>query len=191
MGDGSHTFLFTDLIGFTALTAAEGDDRAAEVAVELSERVRRLLVPHCVEEVKAMGDGLMLRSDEPSLAVRMGLAIVADLESAPGFPPVRVGIHTGRAVFRDNDWYGNTVNVAARLCSAAGAGEVLVSESTIEAAGRLHGVEIGGRRLHWLKNLTDPVPAHNARSRECAGFGFYSLGKLKTTFTPWLEGARS
>ena len=181
MAGGRHSFLFTDLVGFTALTAAEGDDRAAEVAIEFYERVRRLLRDHRAEEVKAIGDALMLRCDDPALAVQLGLAIVRELEQVNGFPPVRVGVHTGPAVSRHGDWYGSTVNVAARLCAAAGGGEVLVSEATQRAAGRMRQVDFGERRLHWLKNVTEPVPAHLVAARRHACERFERLRQLKVS----------
>jgi adenylate cyclase len=191
MAGGRHSFLFTDLVGFTALTAAEGDDRAAEVAIEFYERVRRLLRDHRAEEIKAIGDALMLRCDDPALAVRLGLGIVRELEQVHGFPPVRVGLHTGPAVTRHGDWYGATVNVAARLCAAAGGGEVLVSEATQRAAGRMRQVEFGERRLHWLKNVTEPVPAHlvAARLRPCERFE--RLRQLKLSLGLPVQGVPS
>jgi adenylate cyclase len=162
-----HTFLFTDLVGFTALTAMRGDDSAADVALGFYGRVRGLLERYCADEVKTMGDALMLRCDAPANAVELGLRIVRELEDEPGMPPVRVGMHTGPAVEREGDWYGTTVNVAARLCGAAGGGEVLVSDATRDAAGPMRKVKLGDRRLHWLKNVTEPVPAHLALEREC------------------------
>src|SRR4051794_16825808 len=152
-----HTFLFTDLVGFTALAASQGDDRAADVALEFYDRVRPLLVHHSAEEIKAIGAALMLRCDEPGAGVRLGLEIVAVLEAVEGFPPVRVGIYTGPAVSRAGDWYGTTVNVAARLCAAAAGGEVLVGEATAESAGRLEGAAPGARRLPRLKNGAEPI----------------------------------
>jgi adenylate cyclase len=163
-----HTFIFSDLVGFTTLTAAHGDDRAADVALEFYARVRRLLAGHSAEEIKTLGDALMLRCDDPRRAVALGIAIVRELEQVPGFPAVRVGMHTGPAVCREGDWYGSTVNVAARLCAAAGGGEVLISEATREAAGRFRKVTLGERRLHWLRNVTEPVPARLAAERPCA-----------------------
>src|SRR4051795_9236936 len=142
-----HTFLFCDLVGFTALTAAQGDMRGAEVCIEFGERVRPLLEPHRAEQIKSIGDALMLRSDDAAQGIMLGIRIVSDLEQLEGFPPVRVGVHTGPAVTRNSDWYGNTVNVAARLCSAAGGGQVLASEHAVEAAGRLRGPQRGGGRL--------------------------------------------
>jgi adenylate cyclase len=175
MASDRHTFLFTDLVGFTALTAERGDDGAADVAIEFYRRVRALLAQHRAEEIKAIGDALMIRCEEPSLAIELGLRIVAELDEDPDFPAVRVGVNTGTAVDREGDWYGAGVNVAARLCAAAGGGEVLVSENTHEAAGPLGRVALGERRLHWLKNVTEPVaarlaeeaaPAERSRLRE-------------------------
>lgn len=163
---GTHTFLFTDLVGFTALAATEGDDRAADAALAFAGCVEPLAERHGAEVVKRLGDGLMLRSADPARAVRLGLEIVAEQSDRV---PVRVGMHTGPAVERGGDWYGTTVNVAARLCAAAGGGEVLVSEATRERAGRLRKLEVGDHRLHWLKNLDEPVGARIVAVAEPGG----------------------
>lgn len=163
-GGTVHTFLFTDLVGYTALTEADGDDRAAEVALAFHEHVRGLLAAHGAEEIKTLGDGLMLRADDPARGVRLAVRIVDGLAATPGFPAVRVGVHTGPAVTRAGDWFGGTVNVASRLCTAAGGGEVLISAATAQAAGALAGIELGAQRRHWLRNITRPVIAHPASS---------------------------
>ena len=159
MADGEHTFLFMDLVGFTALTAEQGDDSAAEVALSLYARVRRLLPAHRSEEIKTIGDAMMIRVGDPRCAVDLGLRISEEIGEDSRFPPVRIGLHTGSAVCRGGDWYGHAVNVAARLCSAAGGGEVLVSDAARVAAGEPAHVEFGARRLHWLKNVPEPVAA--------------------------------
>ncbi len=157
MEASTHTFLFADLVGFTALAELEGDDRAVEVAVGLQRRVRGMLEEHSAEQVKAIGDGLMLRCSEPEAAIMLGLRLVEELDAENGFPPVRVGIHTGPAIANEGDWYGRTVNVAARLCSAAPGGEVMVSEATRDAAGKVDSLDWGQRELHWLRNVSEPV----------------------------------
>jgi class 3 adenylate cyclase len=157
MDDQAHTFLFADLVGFTALAELEGDDRALEVAVALQQRVRGLLGPHRAEHVKGTGDGMMLRCSDPQAAIRLGLRLVEELAEVEGFPAVRVGIHTGPALASEGDWFGRTVNVAARLCAVAPGGEVMVSDSTREAAGTMAGVDWGERELHWLRNVSEPV----------------------------------
>ena len=161
-----QTFLFADLVGFTALAEREGDDRALEAVLAFQQRVRKLLGDHSAEQVKAMGDGLMLRCADPRLAVRLGLRVVEELARERTAPPVRVGIHTGPAVSRDGDWYGRTVNVAARLCAVAPGGEVLVSESTRRAAGEVTGVDWGAQELHWLRNVSEPVATYLVAPRE-------------------------
>jgi len=162
MEAASHTFLFADLVGFTALAELEGDTRALEVVIAMQRRVRALLERHGAEEVKSIGDGVMLRCSEPRKAVMLGLELVRDLDENDGVPPVRVGIHTGPALSNDGDWYGRTVNVAARLCAVAPGGEVMVSEAAREAAGDVPGVEWGNRELHWLRNVSEPVATYLA-----------------------------
>jgi adenylate cyclase len=163
-----HTFLFADLVGFTALAELDGDDRALEVALGLQRRVRSLLADHEAEQVKAIGDGLMLRCAKAAAAVTLGLRVVEAAEE-PGFPPVRVGIHTGPALASEGDWYGRTVNVAARLCAVAPAGQVLVSEATRAAAGRMRGIDYGGRELHWLRNVSEPIVTYLVQASEVRG----------------------
>ena len=150
----SSTFLFADLVGWTALVLERGDDHGAEVAIGFRRRAQALLGPNG-QEVKALGDGVMLRLDDPRCAIDIGLQLVEEAGV-----PARVGIHTGPAVERDGDWYGTTVNVAARLCGAAGGGQVLVSEATLLACGGGLPIAPGERRLHWLRNLREPVAAH-------------------------------
>ncbi|MFA9270846.1 MAG: adenylate/guanylate cyclase domain-containing protein, partial [Baekduiaceae bacterium] len=160
----SHAFLFADLVGYTALTAAHGDERAADVATRFHTEVRRLLPAGAgPAEVKTLGDGLMIRLTDPVDAVRLGVAITEAVDDLTDVPAVRVGIHTGPAVHRNGDWYGTTVNVASRLCDAAADGEVLVSEDTAAAAGRPVGIAFGAPELHTLKNLDAPIPARPAQ----------------------------
>ena len=165
MTGSSHTFLFADLVGFTALAELEGDSRALAVALELQRRTAGLLRSHGAEQVKTIGDGLMLRCTRPAAAVALGLQVV-EIMDEPGLPPVRVGIHTGPALSSDDDWYGQTVNVAARLCAVAPPRQVLISEATRAAAGRIRKVDFGERELHWLRNVSEPIGTYLARPRQ-------------------------
>jgi adenylate cyclase len=157
MGEAQHTFLFADLAGFTALTEAHGDRQAADVAAEFSAAVRRLLSAHAAEEVKTIGDALMIRGRDPAAAIRLGLGIVDDVGRQHGFPAVRVGMNTGQALERDGDWFGATVNIAARVSGLASAGEVLLTEATKAAAGELGSVHVHERGRRALKNIGEPV----------------------------------
>ncbi len=67
----AHTFLFADLAGFTALTEAHGDEEAADLAAEFFDCVRDLLPDYGGEEVKTIGDAVMVRCDRPDAAVEL------------------------------------------------------------------------------------------------------------------------
>lgn len=155
-----------DLVGFTALTAERGDGDAADVAQRFYQQVRSLLTRHDAEEIKTIGDAMMLRCEDPRAGVDLGVQLSKRVSDSADIPPVRVAVHTGTAVHREGDWYGNGVNVAARLCSVAGGGEVLVSDDALTAAGSLDGVELGERQLHWLKNVPEPVVTWSASAAE-------------------------
>src|SRR4029453_1047279 len=122
----AQTFLFADLSGFTALTEAHGDEQAADLVGGFCVAVRPLLAAPPSQEGKAIGDALMLRSDDSAAAIRLGLCIVHDVGARHGFPLVRVGMHTGPAVERGGDWFGATVNLAGRVSAAAGRGGALL-----------------------------------------------------------------
>lgn len=157
-----QTFLFADLAGFTALTEAHGDEEAADLAGEFFESVRGVLSEHGAEEVKTIGDAVLLRASNPAQAVRLGLRIVDEVARQERFPVVRVGMHTGAATERAGDWFGAAVNIAARVSAAAGGSEVLLTEATRRAVGGLEGVELRRHGAERFKNVRDPVALFRA-----------------------------
>jgi adenylate cyclase len=158
----AQTFLFADLAGFTALTEAHGDEQAADLAAEFFDCVRSLLPGRGAEEIKTIGDAVMLRCDRADSAVELGLAIVEEVRHHARFPVVRVGMHTGPATKRSGDWFGGSVNVAARVSSIAGGDEVLVTAATREAAGALDGVTVHRHGRRRFKNVKVPVEIYRA-----------------------------
>ena len=153
-----QTFLFADISGYTALTEAHGDEHAADVVGDFGARIRSLLPRHGATEVKLLGDGVMLHASDAAAGVLLGRRIVDDIGSRHAFPTVRVGIHTGTAVERDGDWFGNAVNITSRIADVAAEREVLVSAATREAAAEsipdIDFVPAGYRRL---KNVAEPI----------------------------------
>jgi adenylate cyclase len=152
-----HTFLFADLAGFTALTEAHGDEEATELVANYFESVRVLLPEHQTEEIKVIGDEVMLHCEDTAAALRLSLCIVHDVGAKHGFPSIRIGLNTGPAIERDGDWFGSTVNLAARIAGLAGGGEVLLSQATKDAAGDLSGIDLHERGRRELKNVRQPV----------------------------------
>jgi adenylate cyclase len=112
--------------------------------------------------VKTIGDAVMVRCEQAGSAVELGLRIAEEVRGRERFPVVRIGMHTGPATERDGDWFGATVNVAARISGIAGGGEVLVSGSTRHAAGGLERAEFHRHGLRRLKNVGEPVDVYRA-----------------------------
>jgi class 3 adenylate cyclase/YHS domain-containing protein len=152
-----HSFLFADLAGFTALTEAMGNEEAADLVGNFCAAVSERLPEHGAEEVKSIGDALMIRTEHAGDAIRLSLRIVNEVGGRHFFPTVRVGMDTGHAVERDGDWFGATVNTAARVSGAAAGGEVLLTEATRDAAGTVTGVELREHGRRSLRNVSEPV----------------------------------
>lgn len=165
------TFLFADIAGFTALTEAHGDEQAADLVADFSDAVRAEL-PGCDGVIlKTIGDALMLRVPEPAAAVDLGLRIVHDVMRGHGAPAIRVGMHHGPAVERDGDYFGTTVNLAARVSAQASAGEVLLTGHTAALAPRVDGVFYESRGRQALRNVREPVELFAAIRQGATGEG--------------------
>jgi class 3 adenylate cyclase len=128
------TFLFADLAGYTAFTESHGDAAAADLARAFRRAMCVLSREQGAWQVKSMGDGVMICSSDPAAAIALAARAVEEVGGRPDLLPVRVGVHTGPAVMRGCDWYGGTVNLAARLASEAEPGEALISGATRDAA---------------------------------------------------------
>jgi adenylate cyclase len=150
------TFVFADLVGYTALTEQRGDAAAADLAREFRRAMCALSREHGAWQVKSMGDGVMIWSPDPAAAVALARRAVHQVGARPDLLSVRVGVHTGPAVMRGCDWYGGAVNVAARLAREAEPGEALISDATRAAArGRVRGLE--RQRELTLRGIKTPI----------------------------------
>ncbi|MEA2473898.1 MAG: adenylate cyclase [Thermoleophilaceae bacterium] len=158
-----HTFLFADLVGFTAFTESFGDEAAADVAVRFTEAAARLAQDHGACLVKCLGDGVMLRGGDAGPTVQLGLRMQSELAGVDGLPPIHAGAHTGCAVERGGDWYGAAVNLAARVANSARGGELLLTEATVAAAGQMHDVELEGLGPQLFRNVAEPTPVYSVR----------------------------
>jgi class 3 adenylate cyclase len=147
-----HSFLFADISGYSRLTEIGGDEVGAELALRFASAAERIAHEHGAKVVKRVGDAVMLRCDCPAELIALGLR----LEDELGGLRIHAGIHTGCAVERGGDWWGTTVNVAARVAAAAGAGQLLITEETRAAAG-LRRTRLRGLGRLKLKNISAPV----------------------------------
>ena len=145
---------FLDLTGYTQLTEERGDEAAADLAARLAGLVRRSAQEHDGLPVKWLGDGVMTYFRAPADAVLAALEM-AEVVVRQGLPPAHVGIHAGPVVVQDGDYFGRTVNLAARIAEYARPGEVLVSQEVVEVAagGPVTFTEIGPVQLKGVAGM--------------------------------------
>lgn len=127
-----RTFLFTDIVGSTDLTQSVGDVKAMTIIRKHNEVVRNNLITHDGKEIKHTGDGIMACFVSAFKAVNCAKEIQKALKTFrndnPEYPlHVRIGLNTGEPVTEGDDFFGTTVQLAARLCNKAESGQVLVS----------------------------------------------------------------
>src|SRR6266508_6159529 len=144
------------------MTEAMGDEPAVEVASEFCDRLEALAPEFGAAAIKRIGDAVMLRADDAGAAIRFGLHIAHEVGDSHFLPTVRVGMHTGPAIERNGDWFGNAVNLAARVSGEASGSEVLLTEATRDAAGEVDGVELRERGRRALRNVAEPVALYIA-----------------------------
>jgi adenylate cyclase len=152
LGHVAVTLCFIDLTGFTRFTEEEGDIEALDVVENFVETVEATL-PREATIVKTIGDEVMVVSPDAAALTEWAVAFLGRFDRRP---QPRVGIHSGEAVYRDGDYFGNSVNLAHRITGRALAGEVLVTDrvaATLEARPGLRLEPIGEVSLKGF-----PVP---------------------------------
>jgi adenylate cyclase len=157
-----HTFLFADICGFSLLTELDGDGAAADVAIHLVSEASRIGGDYGAEVVKGIGDAVMVHAEDAAGSIRLGLDLLAQFGDDPALPPIHAGVHTGPALRRADDWWGATVNIAARVAGSANAGQLLVTEATRIAAGRMTSTSLRALEPRRFKNIPLPVPVYEA-----------------------------
>lgn len=120
-----RTFAFVDLCGFTDFADERGDDEAAEVLHLLRASLRESATHHGIRVDKWLGDGAMLVGVESPALLAATVEAKWALEGACDLP-LRAGIAAGPVmVFEGDDYVGSSVNLAAKLCDLAQAGQCL------------------------------------------------------------------
>jgi adenylate cyclase len=151
---------FVDLAGYTQLTEELGEEEAVSAVERFVDNVTNTL-PDDARIVKTIGDEVMVvASDAGSLTDwAVGFQRLTTTRPLP-----RIGIHYGATLYRDGDYFGREVNIAARVVARAAGGEVLVTRSVVDqAGGHLEFELIGEVRL---KGFTEPTELFLARTPE-------------------------
>jgi adenylate cyclase len=155
----SMAFCFVDLTGFTRYTEEEGDEEALDMVERFVDTVEATL-PAEATIVKTIGDEVMVVSPDPAPLTEWAVGFLHLFQERP---QPRVGIHAGAAVFRDGDYFGTDVNLAHRVVNRALGGEVLVTQSVVEAVSGSEHLEFDPIGEVALKGFPEPIHLHVAR----------------------------
>lgn len=158
------TICFVDIAGFTRYTETAGVEKAFEQADQLRQHIETTL-PDSARLIKLTGDGAMIVGSEPSELVRWAVELAAEEEK---IFDLRIGMDFGEALYRDGDYFGGSINMAARVLNRADANEALATEllkNQIKnrAAAGLRFVSIGNVRL---KGFDEVVELYRVEPRE-------------------------
>ena len=132
------TFLFTDIVGSTAMTQKLGNAGAQKAVRAHNDAVRNAIEVQKAREVKHTGDGIMATFPSPAAAVAgsiaMQRAVAAHNSKNPNLQVhVRIGINAGEAVEEENDFFGAAVQMTARICDKASTGNIWTSQAIVNA----------------------------------------------------------
>ncbi|HYZ97780.1 MAG TPA: adenylate cyclase regulatory domain-containing protein [Acidimicrobiales bacterium] len=161
-GEVEATILFVDLSAFTALTEAMGDAAAAGLMERFSDLVRGAARRCHGRVVKQIGDEFMLAFGDPAAAVRCALEIEAAGAAEPQFPAIRMGAHAGAVLYREGDYVGATVNVAARVVAEARRHEFLIT-ATVRAGTDARDLEVTPVGARDLRGIAGSVELFGVR----------------------------
>jgi class 3 adenylate cyclase/tetratricopeptide (TPR) repeat protein len=156
---GTLTFLFTDLVGSTEMLSLLGDDAAVNVHRQADEVLRRSITRG--QEVKNLGDGLMITFASAVDAVQTAIAMQRGMKDSALGMAVRIGINSGEATpAPDGDYYGTPVVTAQRLCALAAGGQILTSGVVRALVGSRGRIAFESRGPESLKGLPEPVEVY-------------------------------
>jgi peptide/nickel transport system substrate-binding protein len=166
-----HAFLIADVRGYTAFTQERGDEDAGRLAGRFAQVTRSVVDANRGNVLELRGDEALVVFGSPRSAIRGAVALqqrfVEETIADPSLPlTVGIGLDAGEAVAVEGGYRGGALNVAARLCSLARAGEVLASREIVHLALRVDGVRFTERGQAELKGLNKPVHVVAVRSED-------------------------
>ena len=153
---------FADLAGYTRFTEEEGEEEALSSVERFVEGVTNTL-PEDARVVKTIGDAVMVVGQDIRALVDWAVEFTSLFEERP---EPRIGIHWGTTLYRDGDYFGRDVNLTSRVVARARGGEVLVTDSVVDAVSDSSHLSFEGIGQVKLKGFNEPRQLCRAIPRE-------------------------
>jgi class 3 adenylate cyclase/tetratricopeptide (TPR) repeat protein len=169
MTGATAIFLFTDLVGSTEMLDKLGDDGAELLRRTHFGLLRDAVTLHGGEEVKNLGDGLMVAFDTATNAIRCAISMQEGAHHHNAIPhaeplEVRIGLHAGEAIRDEGDYFGSAVVAAKRLCDRANGDQIIVSELVRGLVGSRGDFTFADLGLLELKGFKEPMHAYQVET---------------------------
>ena len=161
---GVVVVMFTDLVGSTKMTQELGDMGAQQVVRTHNAIVRNALAAYHGREVKHTGDGIMAVFSNAANAVASTMVMQQELAKHNGTQgnlpvKVRIGLNAGAAVEEEDDFFGTTVQLSARVCDKADAEQIYITQSVKDLVTG-HSIQFREAGAHEMKGIDKPVPVY-------------------------------
>ena len=169
----SRTVVVVDVVESVRLMEQDEDDTIRRWQSFVGEVVTRLLPQHGGRLVKSLGDGLMLEFESVLPAVQCALAMQQAIQpynhgrASEQWMCLRIGVHVADVVVDHLDIYGSGVNLAARLATLAGPGEVVVSPEARDGLTDGLDVEVEDLGLRYVKHVQEPIRVFRVAPEGC------------------------
>lgn len=155
------TILFTDMQGFTSRTSQQSRQEIEDLLIAHDQILRPLFSEYYGRVIKTIGDSFMVSFDSPTDAVLSGIAIQKAIRTYNAIPgnmriDVRIGINSGEVHVKNNDVFGEAVNIAARIESMATPGTVVFSEAAFLSMNK-NEIRVIPLGYHQLKGIPRPI----------------------------------
>ncbi len=157
------TIMFTDIAGYTRFVETHGDLNAKSLLLCHNEMVFDCIKKNQGKVIKTIGDAVMASFEKPldavkaSVATQTALKVYNETASPQKKINIRIGLNTGNAIKDKDDYFGDAVNVAARIESAGSAGQVLVSQSVFNAVKEEDSILIRHHGQKAVKGKSEPL----------------------------------
>jgi class 3 adenylate cyclase/sugar lactone lactonase YvrE len=156
------TFLIADIRGYSRFTEEQGDEEAAALTMRFAHIAREMVEAREGQIVELRGDEILAVFSSVRQALRAAVDLQArlahELADNPSLPlRVGIGLDTGEVVAVDGGYRGAALNLASRLCSLAGPGEVLISAGVVHLVRKLDGLSYVERGEVQIKGFAEPV----------------------------------
>jgi branched-chain amino acid transport system substrate-binding protein len=157
-----RTFLIADVRGYTRFTQEHGDEAAAELAATFADLAGQVVAAQGGELIELRGDEALAVFGSARRALRGAVELQrmfrTPTDGRPAFPlGIGIGLDAGEAVPIAGGYRGTALNLAARLCSLAGPGQILATETVVSLAAKLDGIKFVPRKPARVKGVDAPV----------------------------------